>query len=290
MADKLIVTIGRQTGSGGRKIGQMLAERLGVKCYDKELLDRAAKESGLCRELFENNDEKPTNSFLYSLVMDTYSLGYSSSPYVDMPINQKIFLAQFDTIRNLAASESCVIVGRCADYALAGMPGVVSVFVSADDEDKIKRLMETHNVTADKAREIMLKTDKRRSSYYNYYSNKRWGDSKSYDLCINSSKCTLEGAVDVILAYAEIAKKYRGKTGDCFVKFLQDKLVLAAAESDGGSCCVYHAGIPAELFDRLVEITKKSGVFQEVITARAGSIISSHCGPETIGFTYQKKA
>ncbi len=87
-----------------------------------------------------------------------------------------------------------------------------------------------------------------------------------------------------------VAKKYRGKTGDCFVKFLQDKLVLAAAESDGGSCCVYHAGIPAELFDRLVEITKKSGVFQEVITARAGSIISSHCGPETIGFTYQKKA
>ena len=115
MADKLIVTIGRQTGSGGRKIGQMLAERLGVKCYDKELLDRAAKESGLCRELFENNDEKPTNSFLYSLVMDTYSLGYSSSPYVDMPINQKIFLAQFDTIRNLASAESCVIVGRCAD-------------------------------------------------------------------------------------------------------------------------------------------------------------------------------
>ena len=176
MADKLIVTIGRQTGSGGRKIGQMLAERLGVKCYDKELLDRAAKESGLCRELFENNDEKPTNSFLYSLVMDTYSLGYSSSPYVDMPINQKIFLAQFDTIRNLASAESCVIVGRCADYALAGMPGVVSVFISADDDDKINRLMETHKATADKAREIMLKTDKRRSSYYNYYSNKRWGD------------------------------------------------------------------------------------------------------------------
>ena len=90
------------------------------------------------------------------------------------------------------------------------MPGVVSVFISADDDDKIKRLMETHKVTADKAREIMLKTDKRRSSYYNYSSNKRWGDSKSYDLCINSSKCTMEGAVDVILAYADIAKKYRG--------------------------------------------------------------------------------
>ena len=146
-------------------------------------------------------------SFLYSLAS---AMGTGEAGPESLSLNERFFLAQFDTIRNLAASESCVIVGRCADYALAGMPGVVSVFVSADDEDKIKRLMETHNVTADKAREIMLKTDKRRSSYYNYYSNKRWGDSKSYDLCINSSKCTLEGAVDVILAYAEIAKKYRG--------------------------------------------------------------------------------
>ena len=91
METKRIITLGRETGSGGHKIGEMLAEKLGVKCYDKELLDRAAKDSGLCRELLESNDEKPTNSFLYSLVMDTYSLGYSSSPYVDMPINQKIF-------------------------------------------------------------------------------------------------------------------------------------------------------------------------------------------------------
>ena len=209
MAEKLIVTLGRQTGSGGRKIGKMLAERLGVKCYDKELLDRAAKESGLCRELFETNDEKPTNSFLYSLVMDTYSLGYSSSPYVDMPINQKIFLAQFDTIRNIAKNESCVIVGRCADYALSGTPGVVTVFISADEEDKLARIMKDQNVNSDKAREIMLKTDKRRSSYYNYYSNKRWGDSRSYDLCINSSAVGFEGAVDTIIYFANRVKRFK---------------------------------------------------------------------------------
>lgn len=209
MEEKLIITLGRQTGSGGRKIGTMLAERLGVKCYDKELLDRAAKESGLCRELLESNDEKPTNSFLYSLVMDTYSLGYSSSPYVDMPINQKIFLAQFDTIRNLAKNESCVIVGRCADYALSGVPGMISVFISAEEADKISRIQESQKVSSDKAREIMLKTDKRRSSYYNYYSNKRWGDSRSYDLCINSSKVGLNGAVDMILAFAETERAYR---------------------------------------------------------------------------------
>ncbi len=211
MDGKVIITIGRQTGSGGRRIGKMIAERLGIKCYDKELLDRASKDSGLCRELFETNDEKPTNSFLYSLVMDTYSLGYSSSPYVDMPINQKIFLAQFDTIRNIAKNESCVIVGRCGDYALAGMPGVVTTFICADEEDKITQIVDELKVSRDKAREIMLKTDKRRSSYYNYYSNKRWGDSRSYDLCINRSRVGYEGAVDMILAFAEQAKKFAGE-------------------------------------------------------------------------------
>ena len=211
MKDNLVITIGRQAGSGGKKIGELLAKEFGIKCYDKELLDRAAKESGLCRELLESNDEKPTNSFLYSLVMDTYSLGYSSSPYVDMPINQKIFLAQFDTIRNLAQQESCVIVGRCADYALDGMPGVLSVFISAAEEDKITRVQSYQggNISRDKAREIMLKTDKRRSSYYNYYSNKRWGDSKSYDLCINSSKFGLEGAVQLILDSLKREEEFR---------------------------------------------------------------------------------
>ena len=102
MSDNLIITIGRECGSGGRHIGQALAEKLGIKCYDKELLNLAAKESGLCKELFETHDEKPTSSFLYSLVMDTYSLGYTNSAYMDMPINHKIFLAQFDTIKNLA--------------------------------------------------------------------------------------------------------------------------------------------------------------------------------------------
>ena len=211
MEDRLIITIGRQAGSGGRKVGRILAKKMGVKCYDKELLDHAAKESGLCKELFESNDEKPTSSFLYSLVMDTYSLGYSSSPFVDMPINQKIFLAQFDSIRKLAMRESCVIVGRCADYALAGDPNVVSVFVTANEEDKILSLMEAHKLTRDKARELMLKTDKRRSSYYNYYSNKRWGDSRSYDLSINSSALGLDGTADMILDFAHRVKSHRSQ-------------------------------------------------------------------------------
>ena len=195
MDNRLVITIGRQCGSGGRRIGQMLAEQLGIKCYDKEILNRAAKESGLAAELFETHDEKPTSSFLYSLVMDTYSLGYTSSSYMDMPINHKIFLAQFDTIKKLASEESCIIVGRCADYALADDPNAFSVFITGDDED---------NIEANKAKDIMVKTDKKRSSYYNYYSSKRWADSRSYDLTVNSSTLGLEGSVELIKTFAKI--------------------------------------------------------------------------------------
>lgn len=203
MKGNLVITIGRQCGSQGHQIGQALAEKMGVKCYDKELISLAAKNSGLCEELFENHDEKPTNSFLYSLVMDTYSLGYTTSAYMDMPINHKIFLAQFDAIKKLADEESCVIVGRCADYALAEYPNTVSVFVTGDDDKKIKHLQEFYNIDAAKAKEVMVKTDKRRASYYNYYSSKKWGDSRSYDLCINSNTLGFDGTVEMIYQFAK---------------------------------------------------------------------------------------
>jgi len=211
MKGNLVITIGRQCGSGGRVIGKKLAERMGVKCYDKELLTLAAKNSGLCEELFETHDEKPTSSFLYSLVMDTYSLGYTTSAYMDMPINHKIFLAQFDTIKKLADEESCVIVGRCADYALAEYPNTVSVFITGDDDDRIKRLKELHSLEEAKAKDLMVKTDKKRASYYNYYSSKKWGDSRSYDLCINSSAVGTEGAIDMILAFAKAKQAWVNK-------------------------------------------------------------------------------
>ena len=203
MSGNLVITIGRQCGSSGKIIGQKLAEEMGVKCYDKELLALAAKNSGLCEELFETHDEKPTNSFLYSLVMDTYSMGYTTSGYMDMPINHKIFLAQFDTIKQLADQESCVIVGRCADYALADYPKVVSVFITASDEDRIASLKKLYNVEGAKAKDIMVKTDKKRASYYNYYSSKKWGDTRSYDLCIPRSAVGVDGAVKMIRAFAE---------------------------------------------------------------------------------------
>ena len=211
MTSNLIITIGRLSGSGGKEIGQKVAEKLGVKCYDKELLALAAKESGLCEELFQSHDERPTKSFLYSLVMDSYSFGYTSSGYMDMPINHKIFLAQFEAIKALADREPCVIVGRCADYALEDYPNRVSIFVTGDDKAKIKRLAERNNVSEAKAKEIMMKTDKERSSYYNYYSSKKWGDVRSYDLCVNSSVLGIEGTVDLIIYFANAKLKKNQK-------------------------------------------------------------------------------
>lgn len=203
-----IYTIGREFGSGGKEIGVALANRLGVKCYDKELLKEASKESGYCAEIFENHDEKPTNSFLYSLVMDTYSFGgYSSAPFMDMPLNHKIFLAQFDTIKKLADKEPCVIVGRCADYALEDYKNCLNIFIHADLDSRIKRISKKMNLPANKAREVIQKTDKQRASYYNYYTSKKWGDSKSYDLTLNSSRLDIDGCVDIILAYRERMKR-----------------------------------------------------------------------------------
>lgn len=202
-----VITIGRQFGSAGHEIGEKVAEYFGIKCYDKELLTRAAKESGFCEEMIQNHDERPTNSFLYNLVMDTYSFGYNASSFVDMPISHKVFLAQFDTIKKVAAEEPCVIVGRCADYALAEMPNCVHLFIYADEKTKTKRIMERYQLSESKARDMMIKKDKQRQSYYNYYSSKKWGRADSYDLCVNSSVLGVDGTVKLIVQYVEDFEK-----------------------------------------------------------------------------------
>ncbi|MFV0364309.1 MAG: AAA family ATPase [Suipraeoptans sp.] len=194
---KTIISIGRQYGSAGREIGYKVANDLGIKLYDKEMLNRAAKESGIAEELFETHDEKPTSSFLYSLVMDTYSLGYSTA-YSDMPINYKIFLAQFDAIKKIAEEGPCILVGRCADYALEENPNLLSIFIHADMEAKVKRLCRIYDYTEGKAKEVIHKTDKRRASYYNYYSNKKWADAESYDVCLSSSMLGIDGTCEAI--------------------------------------------------------------------------------------------
>lgn len=207
MNNETIITIGRQFGSGGKEIGEKLAETLGIKCYDKELLSRASKESGISQELFENHDEKPTNSFLYSLVMDTYSMGYPSAAFAEMPLNHKIFLAQFDAIKAIAKEGPCVIVGRCADYALSDFPNVVNVFLYADMQDRIVRIARRHDLTDAKAKDLIVKTDKRRASYYNYYTSKKWGEASGYDICLNTATLGIDGTIHVIKEFAAYKEK-----------------------------------------------------------------------------------
>ena len=194
-----IITIGREYGSAGRQIGQEVARYFGIKCYDKELLEHAANDSGICKELFENHDERPTNSFLYSLVMDTYSFGYSSAGFTDMPMNHKVFLAQFEAIKKLAAEGPCVMVGRCADYALADNKDCFSVFVHADLDWRIKRIAGKYNKTPKEAKDMITKTDKSRASYYNYYTKKKWGAAAGYSLSVDSSVLGIEGAAQAII-------------------------------------------------------------------------------------------
>ena len=204
MKTNTIITIGREFGSAGREIGYKVAKELGVKCYDKELLAQAAKHSGLCEELFEKHDERPTSSFLYSLVMDSYSMGYTATGYSDMPINHKVFLAQFDAIKKIADEGPCILVGRCADYALESYKNVVSVFIHADLDARIRRIARIYNLTDAKAKDMILKTDKKRAGYYNYYTNKKWSDSKSYELCLTSSELGIDGTANAIIDYVKL--------------------------------------------------------------------------------------
>ncbi len=200
---KTVITIGRQFGSGGREIGEKLAKAYDIPYYDRELLARAAKESGFCEEILQNHDERPTNSFLYNLVIDTYSFGYNSSSFVDMPISQKVFLAQFDTIKKIADEGPAVIVGRCADYALEGRDNVINLFIYADEDFKVNRIKNLYTLDEFKARDMINKKDKQRQSYYNYYTNRKWGKASSYDLCINSAVLGVDGTVKLIRQYID---------------------------------------------------------------------------------------
>lgn len=219
MKTNTIITIGRQFASGGHDIGEKVAKDLGIQIYDREMLARAAKESGFCEEIFETHDEKPTNSFLYSLVMDTYSMGYTGSTYTDMPINHKIFLAQFDAIKKIADEGPCVLVGRCADYALENYDNVVSVFIHADMNARIRRVAKMYNLPDNKARDMIIKTDKKRASYYNYYTNKRWADVDSYELCLSSSDLGIEGTAKMIEEYVQMKEQFRNDANHNFKIF-----------------------------------------------------------------------
>ncbi len=196
--DKYIITISREFGSGGRKIGEELAKRLGVECYDKSLIQMAAKKSGLSYEFIKQNEENAVNSLLYNITAATSFSNFRSTAFFDTPVNDRAFFAQAEAIRDIA-KKSCVIIGRCADYILQDEPGLVRIYITGKFEDRVRRSVEKYSFEPEGAEERIKKIDKSRSNYYKYYTGRVWGNIQNYDLVINSSFTSIDGTVAVIL-------------------------------------------------------------------------------------------
>ena len=196
-----IITIGRQFGSGGHEIGRLLAQKLGIPCYDKELIVLAAQKSGMSPEVFSHVDETATNSFLYAVSAGSIP-GTTYQPPQNLPLNDKLFITQTDLIRAKAKEGPCVCVGRCADSILADTAPILNVFIRADMPFRVARIMEAEKCSEKAAADMIVKADKKRAKYYNFYTQKRWGDVDSYDLVLNNAKLGAEKAVEIIADYA----------------------------------------------------------------------------------------
>ena len=198
MKENLIITISRQYGSGGREIGRRLAERLGIPYYDKELIILAAERSGYARSLFEEADQKASNSMIFSLMR----AGSMVNSY-DLPLNDKIYLIQSGVIQQVARQGSCVIVGRCADYVLQDRFPCVNVFIHAALQKRMDRAVKVYGLSPDDVQSVLLKTDKRRETYYNSSTGRKFGDARNYTLSLDSLGVGIENAVRVMADYVE---------------------------------------------------------------------------------------
>ena len=189
----MIITIGRQYGSGGKEIGEKVAQRLGYAFYDKEILTMAAEESGFSAAAMEHYDEKPSGSLIYSLYMS----GAATSD--SLPLNQQLAFAQFNVIRKVAQGDNCVIVGRCADYILREKKNLVTVFLHAPMEHRVKRVMEEKAITDPAlAEKTIKKADKSRAEYYNFFTHKKWGEAGSAMLSVDTSMLDTDGIAALI--------------------------------------------------------------------------------------------
>lgn len=195
MEKHFIINVGRQLGSGGRIIGRKLSEHFGIKFYDKELLDLAAQESGFSKEFFERNDEH--KGFLKGFGPFSVLFGHSS-PYANQLSDESLFKFQSDAIRKAARKDSCVFVGRCADYILRDRTDCVNIFITADMPDRVKRICGLSGVTEKEAEKLCREGDRKRAEYYNYYTAKTWGHATAYDLCVNSSILGIEATTEMI--------------------------------------------------------------------------------------------
>lgn len=201
MDKKVVLTVARQFGSGGHDVAKKVSELLDIPFYDREIIGLAAKESGLSESLFDGLEEKPTTSLLYSLVMGIQSGTSAYWRYGDMTSADNVFRIQSQIIRSIAEEGSCVIVGRCADYVLREEERLVNVFVHADIDYRTQRIMEKYDMKEKVALDYINKTDKRRGSFYNFYTNKIWGNVDNYDLSIATDKIGVDNAAQIIVEY-----------------------------------------------------------------------------------------
>jgi len=202
-----IITIARQFGSGGTEIGKKLSEILGIAYYDKESLIEAAESNGINRDVFERADERATSSFLYSLAMSSYSGHISPLGVNDIIMSDKVFALQSEEIRRLASLGDAVFIGRCADDILLSEPGLVKIFIHAPIEVRIKRVMEKLDLSEQSAKKLIAKTDKKRASYYNFYTSKTWGDARNYHITIDSSVLGIDGTAELLKNFVLMRKK-----------------------------------------------------------------------------------
>ena len=203
MTEGIIVTVSREAYCGGEELARMLADKTGFKFYDREIISLASQKSGIHEEHFESVEKKPTNSILYSVVMGMYS---SRGAYVkldDVLTDDKIYKVQADIIRDMAAQGNCVFVGRCSDYILRNNEKCFNIFLRGNLDDRVKRVMSEQNTSEAEAKKIVSRADKKRRSYYNYYTNREWGNINNYDIALNLSTISETDAVDVIINYLE---------------------------------------------------------------------------------------
>ena len=205
MSDKIVITIARQYGSGGREIGEKVAAALGIKHYDENLITLAAREGNLDETVASKADESAANSLLYTLALGSNFFGSAMNFGYKPPLNDKLFLLQSDVIRRAAEEGSCVIIGRCADYVLRDHPRRLSVFVYGDLPHRKQRVMERHEgLTEAQAIDLINKTDRRRSSYYNFYTGNKWGKYDNYHLAVNSSLLGIDKTAEMIADAAKL--------------------------------------------------------------------------------------
>lgn len=199
MSKKIVITIARQYGSGGREIGERVAKLLDIPIYDKELIKEAAANGNLSEEVLKRADETVANSLLYTLAMGSNVLGATMHFGYKMPINDKLFILQSDVIKSYAKMGSCVIIGRCADYVLRDEKNVFRIFIYGDLDHRQERVASRHpELKSSQIIDVINKTDKRRSSYYNFYTGNKWGKYDNYDIAINSSTLGIEGTAKLI--------------------------------------------------------------------------------------------